>query len=406
MENSLYVVLFQPGDFFAPRTVMTQPEVILKCDLSKILHGDNSILHLENDLVANKILSKNGAFDIEEASYQFHYFSKKSRKLKKESELLFNKIFEEHGVVTSFNELMPAILVYLDKESSSVKLYHFNDTAWHGTLFLKYEDVSFNSLEGETDWALCINAMEKAYPRLLKYRHLFNDTCWYTRWNNGMELERKYTFNDIPDTWALNVALYQSVNINGDLDGFIPELDMSFQVFDYNNHIFEVLEPSSKGYISFIPQTNHKVAIKQKWFEENAELRKETILYDEDVSKENYEAKARDMAGGEVIRLAPFRRKRFDINFESLKTGNIFGVYFDICRSLEKPLDYAFSQCEVEYCRSRTLFEHKEVMEEYEKICSFVKKFLEQRNLKFQEDLYSKLDFARETHFELNRKGN
>ncbi|XBS69135.1 hypothetical protein ABK905_22105 [Acerihabitans sp. KWT182] len=110
------------------------------------------------------------------------------------------------------------------------------------------------------------------------------------------------------------------------------------------------------------------------------------------------------MAGGEIKRLAPFRRKRFDVNFESLETGNIYGVYFDICRSLDEPSRFAFSQCEVEYCRSRTLFDYSNVMEEFELVCAYVKHFLEQQGMLFEQNLYSKLDFARETHLALTQQ--
>ena len=398
MDSELYILLFQPGDYYAPRTAVTHPDLMLKCDDGVCQKGDNAIFHRENDLITTQVITASSSHDIAPAAWQFHYFTAHHRQVKKKSEEHFNAVFAQYGIKRKFNELMPSVAIRLNRELGLAKLYHFNDTAWHGTLFVKYAEVEIKQSADVNSWVLCMSALEAAYPRLLKYRHLLNDTCWYTRWKHDMELERKYTFQGIPDTWSLNSALYESINLRGELPGFIPELDMSIQVFDYDNHIFEVIEKSAKGYISFIPQTNDKVAIKQKWFEENAELRKESIVYDIALDSSEYESKAQEMAGGEVKRLAPFRRKRFDVNFESLETGNIYGVYFDICRSLEDPTRFAFSQCEVEYCRSRTFFDYRDVMEEYEKVCAFVQRFLIQQGVAFEQNLYSKLDFARETH--------
>lgn len=400
MDSELFVLLFQPGEFFAPRSVVTAPDVILKCNDKVSVKGNNAIFHREADLIASQIITAHKSDDIADTAYQFHYFTAHHRQLKKISEEAFDQHFSKAGLAKKFNELMPAVMIRFDRQQKIAKLYHFNDTAWHGTILVKYAEVEVEveAVAEANSWQLCMTALESAYPRLLKYRHLLNDTCWYTRWKHDMELERKYTFQTIPDTWQLNTALYEAINLRGELPGFVPELDMSFQVFDYDNHLFEVMEKSAKGYISFIPQANHKVAIKQKWFEKNAELRKENIVYDIELKSSEYEAKAREMAGGEVKRLAPFRRKRFDVNFESLETGNIYGVYFDICRSLDDPGRFAFSQCEVEYCRSRTFFDYRNVMEEYEQVCAFVKTFLDRQGVAFEQNLYSKLDFARETH--------
>lgn len=405
METELFVLLFQPGEFFAPRSVVTHPELILQCEPEQAKLGNNALFHCQDDLIADRVFTKDTERPFGPSAYQFHYFDSAHRAKKSQSKEIFNEVFESVGSSYGFEDLMPAVAVQFDKDSKSVKLYHFNDTAYHGTIFLKYAEMPWDAEASGSGWTRCVNALEQAYPRLLKYRHLLNDTCWYTRWKHDMELERKYTFKNIPDTWALNTALYHSINLEGKLPGFVPELDMDIQVFDYDNHLFEVIEPASKGYISFIPQTNGKVVVKQKWFEENTELRKETIHYDCELSDAEFETKAMELAQGEVKRMAPFRRKRFDVNFESLDTGNIFGVYFDICRNLEEPEKYAFSQCEVEYCRSRTMFDFQKVMDEYEVICAYVKDFLTQKGMEFEQDLFSKLDFARNTYLAQQQEG-
>lgn len=405
MKNDLLVLLFQPGNFLAPRSRAAHPNVVLKCDINASNLGENALFHNKNDLIATESFTATNRCTLNNLPYQFHYFTQEVRELKKQSEHHFNEVFQSLDVGVKFNELMPAVAIKLDAEKKFATLYHFNDTAYHGSIMLKYAEVTYQDIAHLNEWDLTIQLLDKAFPRLTKYRHLLNDTCWYSRWNNGMELERKFTFKGVPNTWALNTALYKEINIDRKLPGFVPELDMDFQVFDYDNHIFEVIEPSSKGYISFIPQTNKKVSVKQKWFEKNAELRKETINADVELDASQFEAKATELAGGEVKAMPPFRRKRFDVNFESLSTGNIFGVYFDICRSVQEPEKYVFSQCEVEYCRSRTMFDFKNVMEEFESICAYVENFLNQQNVEFEQNLFSKLDFSIETHIAMQKEG-
>ena len=60
----------------------------------------------------------------------------------------------------------------------------------------------------------------------------------------------------------------------------------------------------------------------------------------------------------------------------------------------------------MEYCRSRTLFDYQNVEQEFEQVCAFVKAFLEEKAVPFEHNLYSKLDFARETYHAMQLEGN
>ncbi len=77
------------------------------------------------------------------------------------------------------------------------------------------------------------------------------------------------------------------------------------------------------------------MAVKRKWFLENAELRREDFNTDQPVAFADIETHARSMTSASLRRLKPFRRTRIDINFESLRTGNGFGAYFDVCRMVD-----------------------------------------------------------------------
>jgi len=267
------------------------------------------------------------------------------------------------------------------------RVFHIAEMGVHGTLCLAFPaEQLFESRES----ALF------ALPSLRSQsRTMLSDRANYWKWNPEFELERKFTFEVEADTWRLINQLYESI-CSGDLPGFVPETDMDFQVFDYESILFDVPTSDDKaGYISFIPQADGLVATKRKWFQTNAELRKESVNWNQAIDLDQIDQVARELSGGPARRLATFRRKRLDVNFESLETGHIFGVYFDICRPVDGG-DGWMSQCEVEYCRTRTLIGLEDVMAEYEIACDFTEEFLNQQGVAYAQNLYSKLDFARE----------
>lgn len=239
------------------------------------------------------------------------------------------------------------------------------------------------------------DAIAAAGTDILKRQQLFNTGRTYSQWRPDLEMERKYTYHDIPDTWLLANTLYEELR-TGVHEGFFPEPHMGFQVFDYDNFIFDVTGPAAEaGYISFIPQVDGLVTVKRKWFEENAEIRRESVWPNEQIPDGAFGQAATARVNGQIERLPPFRRKRFDINFESIETGHIYGVYFDICRIIGEPAGHGFGQVEVEYCRSRTVLPLADVMPEYEHLCGYVDGFLHRHGVDFEQNLYSKLDFSR-----------
>ncbi len=240
-----------------------------------------------------------------------------------------------------------------------------------------------------------LQAVAAAAPQLQARLPQLNTGRCYAQWRQDFEMERKYTYRTIPDIWPLAVELYRHL-AEARYAGFFPEPHMGFQVFDYDNYIFDVVGPPAEaGYISFIPQVDGRVTVKRKWFRENAEIRRESLWPNQSIASDTYFQAAQHRVAGDVVELPPFRRKRFDINYESLETGNIYGVYFDICRTMSTDVDHCFGQVEVEYCRSRTLLPLEDIMPEYERLCASTKSFLDRHGVACKQDLYSKLDFSR-----------
>lgn len=285
-------------------------------------------------------------------------------------------------------------LVYAVDLGDRLALYFDAEQTESETLALRFATIEkTDPIDG---FQVFSEAVAKAEPALAERSTLFNTRWNYSQWRSDMELERKYTFHAIPDTWALVTDLHREL-YGGEVEGFFPEPHMGFQVFDYENHIFDVTGPPEEaGYISFIPQVDGPVTVKRKWFRENAELRRESLWPNEAIPVDSFLETARQRVAGNVEKLPAFRRKRFDVNYESLETGHIFGVYFDICATFDDVSEHRFGQVEVEYCRSRTCFPLRDVTPEFEALCSRVEVFLKAHGVKFQHDLYSKLDFARE----------
>ncbi|NOR61553.1 MAG: hypothetical protein GQ535_03540 [Rhodobacteraceae bacterium] len=288
-----------------------------------------------------------------------------------------------------------AALIFAVEEAGQLRFYHQTETTEREMVALFVAETKANL--PEADALLRFNkALDTLRPVFAEKAPLLGTRRAYLQWRPDMELERKFTFLDIPDTWALESALFAEL-YGGHYSGYYPEPHMGIQLFDYENHIFEVSAPASEqGYISFIPQIDGLVTVKRKWFQKNAELRRETLWPGECLDVAALNKAAHDRVDGELTALPPFRRKRLDVNYESLETGHIYGVYFDICTTVGATVPQRFGQVEVEYCRTRSLHPLVDVRPEFEMLADHVNAFLKAHDVNFQHDLYSKLDFVRD----------
>jgi hypothetical protein len=95
--------------------------------------------------------------------------------------------------------------------------------------------------------------------------------------------------------------------------------------------------------------------------------------------------------------MPPFKRVRYDVQCESMRTGHIYGLFFDHCSLIDAP-DVVLSQCEVEYLRSRNLLECEEgeVVAEMDRIDAWMREFLADRGWAKERTFYSKRSFLRD----------
>lgn len=278
------------------------------------------------------------------------------------------------------------------REGDSLAFHHFVQQGELGSLFVRYRDEAMP--DAPLAWRHFDSLLASHAPVLAALRPALGDECWYTKWRPDLEMERKFTFRGIPDTWQLLMAFHDAI-ADGALPDFVPEIDREIQVWDYEQHIFEVLGANAEsGYVAYIPQADGRMTVKRKWFIENSEVRRESLWGNLALGMDDIEAHVRTLTPEATRRLPSYRRKRFDAQFESLATGNIFGIYMDVCRTLDDA--HAFSQCEVEYCRTRSFGELRGLQQDFDAISGFVGASLARWGQAHQQDLYSKLDFVRE----------
>ncbi|WAC71674.1 hypothetical protein OU995_19085 [Roseateles sp. SL47] len=305
---------------------------------------------------------------------------------------------KEHRGLGSTGRWMPTIAATASETAPSMfACFHLVQLGEPGAMYVHYHDESVplaSTRPGLCELLQALNDGNSRHgQRLDALRPALGDECWYTKWRPDVEMERKFTFRGIPDTWSLLHTLHREIT-RSSASGFVPELDREIQVWDYEQHIFEVLGANSEsGYIAYIPQADGHMTVKRKWFIENSEIRRESLWVDHQLQLCDIDAHVRTLTAEHTRRLPGYRRKRFDAQFESLHTGNIFGIYMDICRTLDGR--DSFTQCEIEYCRTRTFGDIRLVEQDFNHFSTYVAAQFERLGVAFQQDLYSKLDFVR-----------
>ncbi|MCY3812364.1 MAG: hypothetical protein OXH15_11265 [Gammaproteobacteria bacterium] len=291
------------------------------------------------------------------------------------------------------SRLTPRLVFAWQAQRRLLNCYRFCCSSGAGTVALSVTD-GYQKMRAADPVDAVRSLLPVALANAERHKARFAHAHRYTKWRPDIELERKYTFPHVPDIWRLANMINREI-VDGALPNFVPEVGMDFQVWDYESYIHEIADPKSeRGYISFIPQCDGLMTVKRKWFEEAAEERIERLSGNLDLRLDEADDFVARNVAGVTGRLPCFRRKRFDVNFESLDTGNIFGIYLDICRIPHQP-HIVFSQCEVEYCRTRSLLETDAIYPEYEQTNAFTVDFLRRHDVPYEQNLFSKLDFVR-----------
>lgn len=228
-----------------------------------------------------------------------------------------------------------------------------------------------------------------------------NNPEWaYQRVFRGLEMEVKFTFDHGLDIYAGATGVLRRLRA-GDLSGFVEHPVKAFWPSERRTRMLEIRGPGEeRGYISFTDTPESNVYIeKVKKFHQEALLREERVtkgVVVPDATQGGFERYVQDTHGFETIDLGAFRRTRYDIDFESLETGNVYGMMFDHC-VVEHAPDHALLQCEIEYLESRTLGEvdQDRVARQLDEIVEWLRGHFGELGLSFDVGFHSKLAFMR-----------
>jgi len=398
MSQRILLSLHNPGEYFDPTGRGTQPVIVLDGWLSsKARFGRSTLLIPAEALKAVKCFtfspSEPGSWRCSDlaADFEINFFSESqwtARERTLERLATVSRLTESRC-----HELFP--MTALLEFGGQAVFYHYLTSGPRGLLFsaVRRDAAETSAATHETLAGL----IQESAAIVLDAHQCFNHTGWFSKWEPEIEMERKYTLKgDRADIWKLSRKLYRAI-ADGAYPRYIPEFLDEYQVWDFENYMFELFSGAqSDGYISFIAQADGRMTAKYKRFQADAERRYEDLQVNLELSLDALDAYVRSRFPNHSARRFPaFRRKKIDIKLESLETGNVYGIYFDMCRPQDDPAS-SLCQCEVEYMRSRILGPIHQVEDEYAEVCAMAKQYLLDERVDFDEGFYSKLSFMRD----------
>ncbi|HEX8227476.1 MAG TPA: hypothetical protein VF572_06435 [Candidatus Saccharimonadales bacterium] len=224
---------------------------------------------------------------------------------------------------------------------------------------------------------------------------LSNQDAYFKKYHPDNEIEYKLNLPNSTNIWALSKSFYQSI-ANGELENIIVQPLDPFNEWEFHNYLFETVAPESKrGYVSFITCPDEEYVVKEKVYAhdmlERIERRTKNVRLKG--SMEEYLAEHYRERG--FKRHEPFSRRRYDVNIESIATGNVYSIMIDNCWLINDD-GYKLTQCEIEYLKTRSVQDFQGVNEELTAIYEYVKKELNKKGITYVETFYSKLSFVRD----------
>ena len=277
-------------------------------------------------------------------------------------------------------------LFYLKKNEEDVCVYSQLRFTVEDAIFIKTGCLKNRDMNIDQTIRYAISLYQKNFV------FLGNHQCYYRKMDSKKEIEYKFNIIDNSDPWLLICELMEDMRM-GKIDNYIYEYKDEFQKWDYMNYMFKINgNEDERGYISFIPQTNGNYLIKRKIYQQDQLSRTEIHYKNVEIKVPLNKYIEEKFKLYEYVEFAPFRRVRYDINIECCKTGNVHGIFFDyITINGHKEI---LKQCEIEYLRTRSLYENTEYQDELLKLKEYMVDFFKKRKINFEETFFSKLSFV------------
>jgi hypothetical protein len=250
------------------------------------------------------------------------------------------------------------------------------------------------STERYASWASDLSARHRAHGAQLN-----NHRCWLRNLLPGLEAEYKFTLPHGTGIWDLAVTTHQHVRA-GAIDEWICEHgnDGGFTQGDYTSHLFAITRPASeRGYIAFMPAINGPgYLIRRKRYTRDQMLRREDLPPAPELTADSRDLPQviRDRYGLTPTWGATYRRVRYNVMLESLRTGHIFSIMYDRCTT-QHAAD--LTQAEIEYVRSRTLHasSQPQILSQLSELRTWTRDLLTTSGIAHTEDHMSKLTWLR-----------
>jgi hypothetical protein len=352
-DARVYLYLLDAGDHMAPQAEPAMPLAVLEAEPAGLRFGANGLFYAGAAASVSAVHLPGGRVPVDPAlPLAFEFFTAGQRAAARAcAERLAPLLGEAAGALWS-DAVFP--LVAAVTAGSELAAYHFCDTAAPGVLFLRYHSEPLPP--GPAGFAELAAVLAAAHPARAARHHVLNDDCWYSRLPAGDGLTTRLVLRGDADPWALAVGLHGDLAA-GAVAGHVPELDRSFRVYDYEAHAFEAAAPGQPASLLVIaPGWDGTVEAERVTVAEDGGVRRTRVT--DDAPAASAEVRARRLAGAEasVTPVASARRRRFEVHAESLETGAIHCISFELARGRGAAAEEGLvAECQVAYRRSRTL---------------------------------------------------
>jgi hypothetical protein len=254
-----------------------------------------------------------------------------------------------------------------------------------------------DSADDRARWAEDLSARHRAHSQQLN-----NHYCWFRNQLPGLEAEHKFTLSLGTDIWGLATTTHQHLRA-GAIDGWICEHGNNggFAQWDFTNHLFAITRPASeRGYIAFMPAFDgNGYRIRRKRYARDQALRREEVTDDPGLTAgpADLAQVIRDRYGLAPAWAATYRRVRYNVLLESLRTGHVFSIMYDRCTA---PDNAVLVQTEVEYVRSRALRDSSpgQILRQLSHLTDWTRELLASLGITAEENHLSKLTWLRHHH--------
>ena len=265
-------------------------------------------------------------------------------------------------------------------------------------LYIRLPGPPVHGTPGNADrraqWAADLSARHRAH-----HGQLNNHGSWFRNLLPGLEAEHKFTLSHGTDIWDLAITTHQHVRA-GAIGGWICEHGNNggFTQGDFTNHLFAITRPASeRGYIAFMPAIDGPgYLIRRKRYTRDQMLRREDLTQAPELTADpgDLPQVIRDRYGLTPAWGATYRRVRYNVMLESLRTGHVFSIMYDRCTTEHAP---SLTQAEVEYIRSRTLrtSSRTEILSQLTELRTWTRDLLTKSGTTHAEDQMSKLTWLR-----------